>query len=395
MFSHIAVSLPFAKTVQRSFFILLCGTFAGNAYAIQDSDLLNCANMVDKEESLNCFKGLTKATAVGSKAEKPIEIHKPKTEAAPPKADMIEQTEEAAEAERKAQRQRDRAQLNFAHERLAANMDPSYLTFGSGVHLGADQTSTHFFYEGQIFKNLAATDGTFRPFADIAYWIDIPIRIGVRHFNDYSKPVKTPTYNPGLRIFIAPNWATQSADLETEKRLTYFSFGLHHYSNGQAVDGTLPDGSVNTNNGHFSTNYAELAGNVDDLSGPLQLGRLALRQQFYGTFEPFQQDQYPRRSMFMELRSHDFFKETPLLVQLRATGEADFGYHYVVKNDVYPNRNIEAKWSDRLGAKVELLLMPRFFDDVAFYIRYDYGHDYYNINFQNRMNRIQFGISSK
>ena len=58
-------------------------------------------------------------------------------------------------------------------------------------------------------------------------------------------------------------------------------------------------------------------------------------------------------------------------------------------------QNIEARSGDKFHTIIELL--SRFYrkSSLAFYVRYDYGHDYYNINFQNRVNRFQIGVAAR
>lgn len=269
---------------------------------------------------------------------------------------------------------------------IVENFEKTYITAGSGIRLGGDQTAKDIMYEGQVFANL----NWGQPHDEnpgLKQWMDIPIRIQVRQFTSESKPVKTPSYNPGLR------WYGWCKDDSGNKALTYYSVGLFHYSNGQDGPSTLPDGSVNTQNGSFNTNYLELSGSRTSDTFWIQWMSVELRQHFIGTWEPFQRDQYEKGHVALKARSDRFlFFAQPSQVGL--SGTYSYGRNFVVKNEVDPSRNVEATVRDNLSATFELNVKPRGWKDVALYLRYDIGYDYYNINFQNRMNRIQLGLSS-
>jgi len=282
---------------------------------------------------------------------------------------------------------------------ITENMEVSYITARSGKRFEGDKTGGNLFYEGQIFKNI---DWIAWNWGNTDYWLDVPIRLGVRQLTDASRPVRTPSYNPGIRLYIAPKGQAGDAasDDVSKKGLWYSSVGIHHYSNGQDGQSTLPDGSVNTSSGSFNTNYAEAALHVRKNMGPFNWARLALRQHFYGTFEPFEHDQYEKRHLSLEARTREcsFFPNLP--THLKFTGIYGWGYHYVVKNDTFPEQNIKAGARDKLNLTAELIARPNFgealswkkWKDLALYLRYDYGYDYYNINFQHRINRLQIGV---
>jgi hypothetical protein len=285
-------------------------------------------------------------------------------------------------------------ELQSVRSIISKSMETSYITFRSGNRLGADKTSGSMLYEAQIFKNISWDDrGIFN--TNWHYWLDVPIRIGVRQLTVPSLPVRTPSFNPGLRWYLYD--AANQDRFNPSYPFNYYSFGLHHYSNGQEGASTLPDGSVNTVDGSFNTNYAEFAFHRAWDSGALV--RLAFRQHFYGTFETFQHDQYEKRHLAMELQSLTYRERRCLKwkcdYQLKLTETLGQGYKYIVKNDVNPAMNIAAKASDRLNSTIELIVKPASWEDMSIYLRYDFGYDYYNINFQNRMNRIQVGFIDK
>ena len=276
---------------------------------------------------------------------------------------------------------------------ITKNMEVSYITIGSGSLMGGDKTEHDMLYEAQIFKNISWDDRNFLS-TNYYYWLDVPVRIVVRQLDIQSKPVRTPSYNPGLRIYLSRDGNLEEGNLKYP--LTYYSFGLHHYSNGQDGPSTEPDGKVNTVNGSFNTNYAEFSVHWAWDDGSWM--RVAFRQHFFGTFEEFQHDQYEKRHLSIELQSWPFGKKCLIWscrYQLKMTESYRNGYNYIVKNEVDPSMNVEAKTLDKLNSTIEMFVKPKGWTDMSVYFRYDYGYDYYNINFQHKMNRIQVGLAGK
>lgn len=79
-------------------------------------------------------------------------------------------------------------------------------------------------------------------------------RYKVRILRDTSSPVRTPSFMPGATVFY-PIKRTKPGDL----KIKYFSVSFFHHSNGQDGEEINDDGTINTNNGNFSTNYLEPA----------------------------------------------------------------------------------------------------------------------------------------
>jgi hypothetical protein len=71
---------------------------------------------------------------------------------------------------------------------------------------------------------------------------------------DSSLPVRTPSFMPGATVFY-PLKRIETGDL----RIKYLSLSFFHHSNGQDGNEFNSDGTINTYNGNFSTNYLEPA----------------------------------------------------------------------------------------------------------------------------------------
>ncbi len=273
---------------------------------------------------------------------------------------------------------------------MVENAERSYITAGSGWRMNGDRTSGDILYEAQVARNFGWLSGEAM---GQKLWLDLPIRLGLRQLTTESLPVRTPSYNPGIRLFMAP-----MAEGKDAPSPWYFSAGLHHYSNGQDGSAATSSGAANVQNGTFSTNYFELAAHRFGNWGAFQWARASWRQHFIGTWEPFQRGQYEKGHVTLEGRTrdrpYDLFGFATGHTNLRLAGTTEYGRHYIVKNDVNPARNETTQLRDRVSFTAELTAQPRSWKDVAWYVRYDAGYDYYNIDFQNRMNRIQFGVVS-
>jgi hypothetical protein len=331
---------------------LVLGGHARAANEISAAEMNYCLNQKDNDAKLACYIKLT--------PELPANTPKPNL------ADL--------EAKRISDKMR---------EDMLAQQELSYLTLSSGLRLKNDRGSSNFLYEAQIVKNINIHSSNDKSNTD-KLWLDAPVRIAVRQFTDASLPVRTPTFNPGLRLTWAPH------------ARTYYSVGLHHYSNGQDGASTLPDGSVNTRSGSFNTNYLEVAAHHrdDTKKDALHWVQLSVKQHFAGTFEAFQRDQYPRQQVTLGLHSKDF-ASFGTHVQFRLTETLGLGYRFIAKNEVDPNRNVSARLGNRLNTRFEIVgLIPKIGNELGLYFRYDYGFDYYNINFQKRINRFQIGLAA-
>ena len=282
---------------------------------------------------------------------------------------------------------------------MKENLEPSYFTAGSGVHAGGDRTTTAMLYEAQVFQNLEWLEWSIArgPDKRIDVWLDLPIRIGVRQLSVESYPVRTPSFSPGLRLFVAPNDGNIA-----KNGAWYMSLGVHHYSNGQ--EGGVPgDASLaNVRNGSFNTNYVEVALYGINKVPLVDWARLAYRQQLYGTWEPFQKTQYPKQHLSFEANKRVLNIEDWFTADLRWTETFGWGYQYVIRPGFKDERGEQpffpgkkASVTDKLNSTLELSLKPASWTSLALYARYDHGYDYYNINFQNRMNRLQFGIVAR
>lgn len=360
-------------------FIFSCAYYT-ESFAGEWSAIAKCKKLSD-EDRLKCFDAIPDPNQSTASQGQPDTANKPREVTSKNPANTLET---AQNTEQKAQLSLKEPYEESTRKMIADHMELTYFTIKQGRRFGADETRGDILLEAQIFKNISWTDGSC--FGKMC-WLDIPIRLGVRQLTSNSMPVRTPSYNPGLRWFISGAKKDQSQ--------IYCSIGLHHYSNGQDAPSIAADGSVNKQNGSFSTNYAEFAGHKAWDEGEIRWARLAFRQHFYGTWDKAQYDQYPKRHLSLEFQTDKH--RIPILdtgdLQFKISETYGWGYNFIVKNDIDPTKNVGANTSDKFNTTLEMFIKPEGFSELAFYLRYDYGYDYYNINFQNRINRLQFGFA--
>lgn len=271
---------------------------------------------------------------------------------------------------------------------ITANLERSYLTFGSGFRFSGDDSRSNLVFEGQLFENFS-----WFVLDKKKIWVDVPIRIGVRMVDSRSRPVRTPSFNPGLRIL--GDWNS-----EPHQRLQYWSVGIHHYSNGQDGEAVDATGNPNLDDGSFSTNYLELAVHRAWQGKGIEWARLGWRYHFSRS-ERGLRNQYEKAHLALSARTRDLqVFGVPTFVTYTGTYSYS-GREYVIWNEVDPSRNVKAKGTDNLHTTLELMMIPNSFlwwdspwRDICLFARYDYGYDYYNIHFQTKINRLQVGIAS-
>lgn len=276
-------------------------------------------------------------------------------------------------------------------EIVTQHLDPSYITLYGGQDFENNLKFDDILYEAELNLNYVWWKTSNEKSRTHHFQVHVPIRIQVRQFTSRSSPVKTPSYNPGLRFFY---WTRA---WEKAHSFGYLSLGFHHYSNGQRGPHFNADGSINTETGSFSSEYAELAFHHVGRHWFTRYSRLALRRYInggWGTWEPEQDDQYPTSVLYYTTHFHPFFEESPLPTSLRMTVGYKMGRDLILKNPVDNSRNVDTDLEDNIQLKFEALLSPKHWTDLSLYLRYDYGYDYYNINYQNRVSRIQFGFVS-
>ncbi|MBN1850300.1 MAG: hypothetical protein JW932_17145 [Deltaproteobacteria bacterium] len=289
-------------------------------------------------------------------------------------------------------------------EIIEQNLEPSYITAGGGLNFSFWRES-HIDWGDSIFE--AELNHHLHFFDSPEKWkwqgfVKFNPKIQIRMSSDKSTPIKTPGFLPRATYFFWFN------DKDPHDRFTYYSLMLSHHSNGQAGEFYNSDGTVNTESGNFSTNYLELANyqfqrkylpewtkfsviwhpgfnredGLDDQYEELkvQISTFTTTRTLR-TFKPIAEDMLLKRGWYFKI--------------FTSVSYTLMGRDYVVA----PNRNYtqitpqKAEWDDNINLSMTMCVRPPYFNDMNFFVRYDLGYDYYNINFQKEINRIQIGIA--
>lgn len=343
--------------------LLLIGTpLTAVPAAVSEAELAQCHRIANPEAALACYRALGQPAPAPAVA---IELQ-PAPPPAPP--------------------------LHPLRLVMLARQPSSYVGVGYGLRLRGDEPSERLLYEAQLQNQLPWFDAKLWDSGWQA-WVDLTVRLQVRQLDVNSKPVRTPSYNPGLRAYFARSAERpQGAGAQW-----YYSVGLHHYSNGQEGPPYREHGQMNLHNGSFNTNYAEFAAYREqgDDARRLNWWRLGWVQHFYGTWEPYQRGQYPRGQLQLEYRGGDALERLAGSGwQFRLGLNARLGQTYRAMHGQDASLHRKGSASDRIDTRVELLYKPSGFRELAIYLRHDRGQDEYNIHFQRRVNRVQLGLAA-
>jgi hypothetical protein len=263
---------------------------------------------------------------------------------------------------------------------MKKNFEPSYITLSGGYDRTRNIKPEDLLYEAQVYvhynwfnrcENDEVCDN------EHIWRVFIPIRFQVRQYTEDSSPVKTPSYNPGLRVYY---W--QKPWMNANNDVHYTSFGFHHYSNGQKGPPLNKDGTINTEDGSFSLEYLEASyyRQKRDWWGKANLRRY-LPYGFW-SWEPEQKNFY--ETWLVELTGRK-----NLLPLWCSSLTMSVGYK-IGRKLVSPGNN--ASFRENLQLTTEWSIPLPGWRDVRWYVRWDKGYDYYNISFENKINRFQAGF---
>jgi hypothetical protein len=212
-------------------------------------------------------------------------------------------------------------------------------------------------------------------------------QIIIRMYNQYSNPVKTPSYLPQLTIYFL------TGHKDALKKLTLFGKIAHH-SNGQDGDFYNSDGNINLQSGSFSTNFMEYG-----VLKSFYSNRLNAFKFFKSSIEI-----HPKSWMLPELhgqysglRWHNSFLayKLPLGNDLKNDQKANFSVKFETIWMMDKINNWDTFNLKRLNTNLILYYHPKFLEDIGFFVQFYHGMDYYNIYFEHQITSIRFGIMTE
>ncbi len=254
------------------------------------------------------------------------------------------------------------------------NQGNSYVTFPTDIGNIAP-----LWFEGNIIPNFHIRTSPSSKFIAV-----LTPQIIIRMYQEYSFPVKTPSYRPQIALYYRA--------FENDKSTIGFTKLVHH-SNGQNGDFFLEDGSINLETGDFSTQYLEMG-----FIRTFYNSKFNANQFFQSSFERhfFEADnlQHGLYSMFRLKSSFAVFKisenqkykkKKKAGFSMRVDTEWMFG-------DIYT-------WSthtiDRFNIRFQAFYAPKFLEDIGFFMELYHGQDYYNIYFNQQLDVIRFGLMTE
>jgi hypothetical protein len=267
---------------------------------------------------------------------------------------------------------------------IRANQTDSYITFSQGIGN----------VEPLIFEGLIAPYFLLRKSRNARYGATISPAILIRMQNKESFPVRSPSYMPSLTIY-------RQLGTSVGERLnsSYMFLTLEHHSNGQFGDFYNEDGSYNTETGDFSTNLLELGlfinRNVLPFSNTTEYFRTSVE------FHPDIGRSEELTGQYSFVRWHNSFRIFRFP-----------GHKHRIIQDGHPalprvQTKVETTWmfgeinqasffdaEERLNLSMTMAYRPRVMTDVSFFVNFYTGKDYYNMQFNRRINVLRFGFQA-
>ena len=274
---------------------------------------------------------------------------------------------------------------------MSRHLEPSTITFRQttvnlpGSHLRDDTASYSF--EANIFPHFTLFQAPLRGPLPGAYRLNAAGQFLVRRSDGVpSNPVRTPTYIPSGTLFYSPHDSADAA-----KGYWYVSLTLSHYSNGETGNFLQPDGSLNNVDGSFSLWSVAAAIHVDK-DWPLLPAYQALQVEYQYGKEGALDALYPDYIFSLTLHTRDRLHTGWWGLGGRTRALMDLDWR-VRNGSSLP----DARKPVPLSGSVTGVYTPRWtrrdaFPDLSVFARYYGGSDYYNMNFDQEIYRVDFGL---
>lgn len=217
----------------------------------------------------------------------------------------------------------------------------------------------------------------------------------VRVRNEKSAGVRTPSFKLGGATYIRLN-----NDLQNYK---YAELGFTHHSNGQDADAINTDGSINTYNGNFNTNYLTASYNFGNFTKHIEgenyssyNHKAGLEWHKWFAYEKALESNYgfTRLLYNFSFRKYAFYqskknKTSPLEKEyLRLNADLSYAINKMSNNAI---KGVKKRLNAEFTANYSLPFMQNvFLMATAGY----YGEDPYNIYFSDHYGFLRFGIST-
>jgi len=211
-------------------------------------------------------------------------------------------------------------------------------------------------------------------------------QIIIRMYQEYSLPVRTPSYIPQLTAYYRLTKKPNINSLSLMGRLA-------HHSNGQDGSFYLENGEINTKSGNFSTNYIELGLIKTNFNSYFNAAQFFSTSFEWHPKELTDDDLIGKYSLYRWNTIFSIFKlpvektsqEKRASISLKGKTTWMFG-------DVYDKDFFDI---DRLNVSFTFFYHPKFLQDIGLFAQIYHGMDYYNIYFNHQITVLRFGIMTE
>jgi hypothetical protein len=210
-------------------------------------------------------------------------------------------------------------------------------------------------------------------------------QIILRMYQEESYPVRTPSYMPHITVYYRIT--------EKEKARGLSLFGrLKHHSNGQQGSFFTDSSEINRETGNFASNKIEGGVILSNTNT-----RFKAYQFFASSIEVYPWNVDELDNIYSKFRWNNTFSVFKL----------PFGESNSKQEKAVISMKVETSWMfgdvnnwnnfslDRLNLGLTIHYLPKFLEDIGFFVHYYHGQDYYNIYFDHQLDVIRFGLMTE
>ncbi len=294
------------------------------------------------------------------------------------------------------QKKEEQVKDTLTHEKFITmvnfNRDQSYITFSQGFG-----NLEPLIFEGKLSPSYFLSNRS-RRWALLAN-----PQVQIRMLNKESYPIRVPSYRIYLTYFQGIDFFKRGflKNVFFDDALWFVS--VAHHSNGQEGKTYDTTGNIDLDRGNFATNFVQvgLASYTSLPMGPsyYSLRQIRLHAEIHPTALPIDwyieelKGQYGFYRLFVTYsllgirrkEKTDWFSD----VLRRSSFEIQTGWIF---DDLRSYNAVDIE--HRLIVDINYKYYPQWMAEFAFFVRYYYGQDYYNIHYQKQLSVLSFGITS-
>ena len=275
---------------------------------------------------------------------------------------------------------------------ILANSEVGYITFLDGIgNLGP------LWFEAKMVPNYLI-----RIRENSRTGLVLTPKVILRMYRTDSEPVATPSYMPQITVYHQLN------NFNPLKSNIFYLFGrIVHHSNGQDGDFYNEDGSINTSDGSFSTNYFEVGFFLAKIfslhPNATEFFRSSVEYHPKDMQDKVLNDKYGNIRWHNDIKIFKFTKESFTSIfsgnyKMESGSEKQKARPYLraIINTTFVFGEMEdidaLDFSKRFGGSITLSYNPKYLEDVRLFVQYYYGQDYYNIHFEDTLSELRIGL---